>query len=427
MTVATLRGSFRPIKVCVIDLERCPESIDGAPNYAALWALVRRGGQPLGMIKLPFEDDQISRAQLMRVCETLSARPDGTARAAPHDVDLPAISVVIPTMVHRVDGLRACLDSLAELRYPRYEVIVVDNRPADSPSIEITGAQIVRATRPGISAARNRGLEAATGEIVAFTDDDVEVDPAWLMALGLRFRAHPEEASVSGLTLPRELETPAQIALEEYYGGFGLRTFASVSHRLRDGPGHRRGLSPATVDAIGEDAQPHRSFSLYAAGSFGHGANMAVRRQALLDLGGFDLALGAGTPTCGGEDLAMFARLIWRGSSVGFEPAAVVHHTHRRDDEGLRRQIEGYGVGWGAMLMALALEDPRHLGCMLGTVPRGARALTGNYRAKLRTRHPEPGPAPEQPVGPGTHELARLEMRGIAISPGRYLRSRRSV
>jgi len=257
--------------------------------------------------------------------------------------------------------------------------------------------------------------------VIAFTDDDVEVDPGWLLAIGRRLRAHPEEACVTGLTLPRELETPAQIALEEYYGGFGLRTFEPASHHLRVSPGPKALARAATVDAIGDDGRLLRSFSLYATGSFGHGANMAVRRQALCDLGGFDRALGTGTPTCGGEDLAMFARLIWQGYSIGFEPAALVLHTHRREDDGLRRQIEGYGIGWGALLLALVLEDPRHLGRMLATVPRGLRAIVSGYRHKLRSK--SSGPADQQ-LQSRTPELARLELYGILVGPGRYLRSR---
>ena len=237
---------------------------------------------------------------------------------------------------------------------------------------------------------------------------------------------------MTGITLPRELQTPAQVALEDYYGGFGLRTFEPLSYRLRLAPGLKSLVSAATVDAVGDDGRLRKSSSLYATGSFGHGANMAFRRQALRELGGFDVALGAGTPTCGGEDLAMFARLIWRGYGVGFEPAALAHHTHRRDDQGLRRQIEGYGVGWGALLLALAVEDPRHLGRMLGTAPRGARALSTSYRRKLRSRHPKHRPAAERHPDEARHpssrtsDLARLELRGIAASPARYLRSRRS-
>jgi hypothetical protein len=95
-----------------------------------------------------------------------------------------------------------------------------------------------------------------------------------------------------------------------------------------------------------------------------------------------------------------------------------VHHTHRRDGDGLRRQIEGYGIGWGALLLALALEDHRHFGRMLGTVPRGVRAMGNGYRHKLRS-----GPSEEEPTS-RTPELARLELHGIAAGPMRYLRSR---
>ena len=415
---------WRPIKVRVIDLEHCPEAISGAPDYDALWALIREGGRPRGMIKIPFEGDvgELSRAQLIAAIDSLPRSAAAPPLPDLQNERLPTVSVVVPSMFERMEGLTACLDSLSALDYPDYEVIVVDNRRAGSPPVELEGARVVRETRPGISAARNRGLAAASGEIIAFTDDDVEVDPGWLLAIARRMNAHPEEACVTGLTLPRELQTPAQIALEDYYGSFGLRTFEQMSHHLRVPPGPRALLTPATVDAIGEDGELRRSFSLYATGSFGHGANMAVRTAALRGLDGFDHALGAGTPTFGGEDLALFARLIWRGFSVGFEPAALVHHTHRRDDAALRRQVAGYGVGWGALLAALVLEDPRHLGRMLSTVPRGARALGSSYRQKLRSGHSEP---PAEKPGSRTPELARLELRGIASGPSAYLRSRR--
>ncbi len=425
-------SEWRPIKVSVIDIERCPAAISGAPDYAALWALIRERGRPRGMIKILFADGALTREQLLTAVAALPPQADVPPPDARSRGELPSISVVIPSLLERRDGLEACLGSLAALNYPNYEVIVVDNRPAGAPPVELAGVRVVREPRPGISAARNCGLAAATGEIVAFTDDDVEVDPGWLLAIALRMQAHPEEACVTGITLPRELQTPAQVALEDYYGGFGVRTFEPLSHRLRLAPGPKSLVSAATVDAVGDDGRLRKSFSLYATGSFGHGANMAARRQALRELGGFDVALGAGTPTCGGEDLSMFARLIWRGYSVGFEPGALVHHTHRRDDQGLRGQIEGYGVGWGALLLALAMEDPRHLGRMLGTVPRGAKALSSSYRRKLRSQHSQQQTRSErlpdaarQPRS-RTSDLARLELRGIAVSPARYLRSRRS-
>jgi hypothetical protein len=403
-----------PIKVSVIDVERCPAEISGAPDYTALWALVREHGRPRGMIRLPFEHEVLSRGELARTIATL---PLGTAQPPlerPSTRGLPAITVVIPSLLARSASLDACLRSLAQLDYPEYEVIVVDNRPAGSPRVELEGARVVCEPRPGISAARNRGLAEADGEIVAFTDDDVLVEPAWLLALGLRFRTHPEEACVTGMILPAELETAAQVGLEEYYGSLGPRSFEPVSHRLRVAPGRRALLRPATVDAFDDAGRLQRSFSLYAAGSFGPGGNMAFRTRTLHALGGFDLALGTGTPARGGEDLAMFARTAWHGHSLGFEPAATVHHHHYGDDDGLRRQIEGYGVGYGALLTALVLEDPRHVGRMLATVPRGVRAMGHGYRSKLDTTQPDPR----------NRELARLELRGILAGPAAYVRSR---
>ena len=329
---------FQPIKLATIDVESCPDAIEGGPGYGALWVLVREHDRPRGMIRVPFEDGSVSREQLAAAIAALPAPSQAPVPRPPRAHLLPSISVVVPSLLGRLDGLEACLRSLADLDYPDYEVIVVDNRPAGAPPVDLPGVRVVRETRPGISAARNRGLEAATGEIVAFTDDDVEVDPGWLLAIATRLIEHPEEACVNGLALPRELETSAQVALEEYYGGFGPRTFEPVSHRMR-APRACSLLRPATVDALGDDGRVRRSFSLYAAGSFGAGANMAFRSRALRELGGFDLALGAGTDARGGEDLLMFARLAWRGYSIGFEPAAIVHHTHRRDEASLERQI----------------------------------------------------------------------------------------
>jgi GT2 family glycosyltransferase len=411
---------FRPIKLAMIDVEECPESIV-AGDYGAVWALVCEYGRPRGMIRVPFIDGVATRAQLSAAIDSLPAAPRVPASTPPLDSDLPSISVVIPSLLARADGLEACLRSLAEVDYPDYEVIVVDNRPAGAEPVQLPGVRVVRETRPGISAARNAGLAEANGDVIAFTDDDVEVDPGWLRAIGRRFVEHPDEACVTGLALPSELETPAQVALEEYYGGFGPRTFEAVSHRIRAPRGSSL-VGTATVDAIGDDGSVRRSFSLYAAGSFGAGANMAFRVGALRELGGFDAALGAGTDTHGGEDLVMFARLAWRGHAVGFAPAAIVHHTHRRDEAALERQIRGYGVGYGALLMALVLEDPRHLGRIAGTAGRAVRVLAAGYRDKAGRDRDEPAGGGESSTR--NRELARMELRGMIAGPLVYLKTR---
>ena len=112
----------------------------------------------------------------------------------------------------------------------------------------------------------------------------------------------------------------------------------------------------------------------------------------------------------------MFARLAWRGYAVGFEPAAIVHHTHRRDEASLERQIKGYGVGYGALLMALVLEDPRHLGRMPGLPDAPCACMAAGYRDKLDER--------QRSRIARTRELARMELRGMAAGPFVYLRSR---
>jgi hypothetical protein len=412
----------RPLKVALIDVERCPESVVGAPGQVGLWSLVRECGRPRGIVRVPFEGGRLTKSQLLDAIAKLPPAQAASPLRWPAGVDPPRISVVVPSLMKRKDYLRACLRSLAALDYPNYEVILVDNRPAGSAAVDpelaaaisALGARTVREPRTGNSSARNRGLDAVTGEIVAFTDDDVEVDPAWLLAIALRFHTHPEEACVTGLLLPRKLESSAQLRLEDYYGGVGPRTFEPVSYRLR-GAGSRSRLAPATIDAIGEDGGTRRSFSLYATGTLGTGPNMAIRTQTLRALGGFDTALGAGTPARGGGDLMAMAQIVWRGHGLGFEPAAIVHHNHYSEEAALRRQIESYGVGWGALLFAMTVDDPRHVLRMAATMPRATRVLTGRFRRRLDPHHSDAV----------TRQLARGEIRAMAAGPAAYLRGRR--
>ena len=144
--------------------------------------------------------------------------------------------MIVCTTFERREELARCLDSLAALDYPAFEVLVVDNRREDGGSVDwverVPKVRLLRERRPGLGAARNRGLNAASGAIVAFTDDDVVVDPGWLTAFARRFCAHPRRSGVGGLTLPQELETEAQIKFEDYYGSMGPRVMEPVTHRL---------------------------------------------------------------------------------------------------------------------------------------------------------------------------------------------------
>ena len=395
-----------PIHIAVIDVGQPIADLDCTrvcePPYAAAWILACRDGRPLGSIELPLDQRRISGEQLERELRArLGAAWDrGAAHHAPR---LARATVVVPTAMSRLEQLQSCVRGLTELDHPDYEVIVVDNRPAGAPPVDLPGVRVVRETRPGISAARNRGLQEASGEIVAFTDDDVEVDRRWLRALGERFARAPEVAAVTGLVVPAELETPAQIFFEQ------------------SGSGLDRGYAPLTFERAGrfqimrrdENEGTERVQSLYEMGELGLGSNMAFRTDALRAAGGFDEALGTGTPTRGGEDLAILVQLLDAGRRLAYEPAAIVYHTHRASIEDLERQIYGYGVGFTAMLTAVALRTPRHFVGLAAVVPAWLRSLRDPDSAKRANRTPD-FPA----------ELGGTELRGMLAGPAAYLRAR---
>jgi GT2 family glycosyltransferase len=270
--------------------------------------------------------------------------------------------------------------------------------------VELAGVRVVSEPRPGISAARNRGLAVATGDIVAFTDDDAEAEPAWLRALGERFARQPDVTAVTGLAVPRELETPAQIWFEQSRSAPD-RNFVPLTFE-------RAGRFGVLRRAIEDGSE--RLQSLYATGEWGGGWNMAFRTSALRAAGGFDEALGIGTPTCGGEDLAMLVKLLSNGHPVAYEPSAIVHHTHRTTLAELERQTYGYGVGFTAMLTAIALRDPRHFVGLAMVAPAWVRSLLDPASTKRAGRTPD-----------FPRALARADLRGMLVGPFAYLRSRR--
>jgi GT2 family glycosyltransferase len=400
-----------PVRVAVIDVAGPLADLDCGraeqPPYTAAWILVCRAGRPLGSIEIALRDPVISAAELEReVRRQLGDGRDRGPQATPEPPPpLSRASVVVPTNFAREAELRRCVKRLGELDHPDYEVIVVDNRPAGALPADIEGARVVREPRPGISAARNRGISVATGEIIAFTDDDVQVHPGWLTALGTRFARQPHVSAVSGLVVPLELETQAQILFEQ------------------SGNGLDRGYAPLTFERAGRFRVRRRDErsgleevrSLYLTGEFGFGANMAFRTAVLQASGGFDEALGIGTPTRGGEDLAMLVELLMAGHQLAYEPTAIIEHQHRSTMADLDRQIYGYGLGFTAMLTAVALRDPWHLLGLAGIVPAWVRSLREESSAKSVNRADDYPPA-----------LARAEFRGMAAGPLAYLRARRA-
>ena len=239
-------------------------------------------------------------------------------------------SVVICTR-DRPQQLRRCLESIAAAAVAPDELIVVDNSPASGSTRPVVGsfpaARYVAEERPGLSTARNTGVEHSTGAAVVFTDDDTVVHRDWLWRL-LEGFAEPRVMAVTGLVLPAELDTEAQVAFEKALGGF--------NHGYR-----RMRYGRVFFDSTKAIAAP--------VWKIGAGANMAVRREAFEHVGGFDERLGAGATGCS-EDSELWYRLLEAGFECRYQPTSIVFHYHRRDAESLRHQAREYIRGHTAAL-----------------------------------------------------------------------------
>jgi GT2 family glycosyltransferase len=317
-------------------------------------------------------------------------------------VDAPPVSVVIATR-NRTARLEACLRSLLGVHYARFEIIVVDNGPSSDDTMRLLRGAFgsehnvlyVRQDSPGAASARNRGAREASHSIIAFLDDDVLVDRAWLAAIAGAFDAGSDVGCVTGLILPAEIETPAQALIEEF-GGFTK----GFSRRVYDPrkPGNYGRLFP------------------YAAGAFGSGANMAFSATVLRAIGGFDPALGPGTAARGGEDLAAFITVLLHGHSLVYEPNAIVRHNHHRGYASLQRQIEGYGLGLSACMTKLVADDPVRVLDIARRAPAGLVHLLGRTSPKNRAK------GPDYPL-----DLTVRELSGLLRGPLAYLWARRTL
>ena len=263
---------------------------------------------------------------LERVAPLAAAARAGAATAPGAD----RASVIVCTR-GRPDDLARCLDALARASAPPGEVLVVDNDPSDPRTRAVAEraplATYVPEPRPGLSVARNTGIRAAGGDVIAFVDDDTLVHPRWLEALLAGFDG-PRVLAVTGGVLPAELRTRAQVVFERRMG-----------HANR---GHSR---IAYDRAFFEPQRPYGA----PVWVIGAGANMAFRREAFDEVGLFDERLGAGATGCS-EDSELWYRLLAAGWECRYEPDSVVLHHHRAGMDDLRRQAHDYLKGHVAAL-----------------------------------------------------------------------------
>jgi GT2 family glycosyltransferase len=224
----------------------------------------------------------------------------------PFAATAPAKVSVVVCAYNAEATLHECLASLERLTYPDFEVIVVNDGSRDSTGAiarQYSSCRVIDVDHGGLSAARNAGLRAATGEIIAYTDADVRVDPDWLHYLVQPF-ATTEVVAVGGLSLP-PLDSP---------------WLAHCVARAPGGPTHVL-LDDRTAEHV-------------------PGCNLAIRRDALSAIGGFNpIYLRAG------DDVDVCWRLQAAGGRIEFAPGALVWHHHRSSVRAYWRQQVGYGEG----------------------------------------------------------------------------------
>jgi O-antigen biosynthesis protein len=428
---ASPAAEFEPIRLLDIELAEPLSDVsahgENGRRYRCARALVRLHGLPLGVVDLNLEASGLNAAavahrmwqELRRpIAAHLAVDGLGVPRAMGFPLpatgaaacererrafsrNAPSATVVVATR-ERPHSLAATIDSILALEYPRFEVVVVDSAPLTGRTLEVVGARAdrgpdlryVRDRLPGLAVAHNRGLLAADGEIVAFVDDDVLVDRRWLLELARGFQRADGVACVTGLILPAELETPAQVWLEQCV-------------RIN------KGYEPKLFDI--HTNRPEGKLFPYAAGMFGSGANMAFRTDVLRSSGGFDPATGTGTRARGGDDLAAFFGIIADGYALAYQPAALVRHLYRRDLDGLRRQMYDYGAGLAAYLTKIVVDRP---GRLLDITRRAPCAVAHAFGARSGGRG-------WQSVV--SKELAGLELRGMLAGSAGYVIERRAA
>ena len=220
----------------------------------------------------------------------------------PNQREWPAISVVVCSY-NGARTIRDCLDGLQRLSYPNFEVIVVndgsrDDTPAIAREYPVT---LISTENRGLSNARNTGAEAATGEIVAYIDDDAYPDPHWLSYLAHTFMT-TTYAAVGGPNIAPPGDGPIAECVAHSPGG--------------------------PVHVLLNDREAEHI----------PGCNMAFRRAALLAIGGFDPRFRTA-----GDDVDVCWRIQEQGWKIGFHPAAMVWHHRRNSLRMYWRQQKGYG------------------------------------------------------------------------------------
>jgi glycosyltransferase involved in cell wall biosynthesis len=247
----------------------------------------------------------------------------------------PKVSVVVASY-NGAKTLKACLDSLTHLNYPDYEVILVDDGSTDiTPEIASVYKTIryFRQENLGLSAARNTGIFAAEGEIVAFTDSDCRADEDWLYYL------------ISDL-------------LNSKFTGIGGHNFLPPED----------GLTAAAV--LASPGGPAHVMLTDRLAEHIPGCNMAFYKWALVEIGGFDPIYRKA-----GDDVDVCWRLQQRGYKIGFSPSGFVWHYRRSTVKAYLKQQSGYGEAEALLVR----RHPEYFNSFGGSIWQGRIYTASKY------------------------------------------------
>jgi glycosyltransferase involved in cell wall biosynthesis len=333
-----------PYRITEIEVTEPLPSVAIPEGDTGIAILLRRNDRPIAFLMGAFPGKSVlSPENLQRIIRKgvtsrlLEEDPAEEDDSSAPSARFPSLTVAICTKDHPLD-LARCLERLMALRDGgdggEFEILVVDNSPSDGQTRELVHSlpvvKYVMEPKPGLNFARNRALKESTGQMIAFIDDDVTVDRHWLDGLRRAIAQHPDAAAFTGLVLPSELATEAQILFER--GGGFEKSFETIRYG---------------------QTLPGNPFYPCVGGKLGTGCNMAFLRKVPLELGGFDEALDTGPPLPGGGDSDMLYRIIRAGYPLIYEPRFMVFHRHRREYVQLRRQ---YCRSWGQGLMAFVVK-----------------------------------------------------------------------
>ena len=239
---------------------------------------------------------------------------------------MPKVTVIVPTL-NRGNRVLATLDSIMANHYPHFEMILIDQSTTDETEIAIStyksnaSFQYYRSASRGAGLARNIGLRKASSEYILFTDDDCTVPSNWIEKMVLTLEQNPKAALAFCTVLPGEHDSSQGVIPHFMYEKF--RVVNSVKAYYR---------------------------------SIGMSAGLGARRQALLDLGGFDENLGPGSLFRSAEDHDLAIRALLAGwQVVETSETEVVHHGFRTYSE-FRELTKRDWYGMGA-------AEGKHLKC----------------------------------------------------------------